>query len=236
MLIGAFGYSIYTGGFLTSLLFIDLATSTIAIRLAWIISIFTSVIGGFSGGLLWTSQGAFFSQNSKLFSETTKSEMEAVNNTFASIFATTFLGSEMIIKLFASIIYFIIPRSWGAKFILFAFYTILSLAACSVLVTITDLDSKPSYDFSYKTVSKSAGAAAKLVFTESRFALIVPYQIAFGFSTSFVTYYIFGTVISGSHHLGRTYVGLLSSVVVLTAASITLPTGEEILKGTSDFF
>ena len=226
MLIGAFGYSIYIGGFFISLLFVDTATTTMGVRFAWIISIFTSAIGGFSGGLLWTSQGAFFSLNSKFFSETTKSEIEAVNNTFASIFATTFLGCEMIIKLFASIIYFIIPRSWGAKFILFAFYTILSLAACSVIVTITDLDSKPLYDFSYKTVSKSAGAAAKLVFTESRFALIVPYQLAFGFSTSFVTYYVFGTVISGSHHLGRTYVGVLSSIVVLTAASITLPTGE----------
>ena len=194
-------------------------------NLAWLISIITAIIGGFSGGLLWTSQGAFFAQNSKLFCECTKSDIEAINNTFATIFATTFLGCEMIIKLFATIIYFIIPKSWGAKYILFALYTLLSLIACSVIATITDLDSKPSYDFSYKTISKSAGAAARLVYMEPRFALIVPYQMAFGFASSFVPYYVFGTVISGSNHLGSTYVGVLSAVVVLTAASITLPTG-----------
>ena len=224
MVIGAIGYSIYVGGFFTSLFFNDISHKTTDI--SWLISCITAAVGGFSGGLLWTSQGAFFAQNARLFSTTTKASIEAVNNTFASIFATTFLGVEMVTKLFATLVYLIIPRGWGAHHVLFLFYTILSLLACYVLASIDDLDVKPTYDFSYKTVSRSAGAAAKLVYMEPRFALIVPYQLAYGFTASFVPYYIFGTVISGSNHLGSPYVGVLSAIVVFTAASITLPTGQ----------
>ena len=229
MVIGAVGYSIYVGGFFVSLVFNDIAHKTTDI--AWLVSCVTAGVGGFSGGLLWTSQGAFFAQNARLFSTTTKAQIEAVNNTFASIFATTFLGVEMITKLFATMVYLIIPRGWGAHHVLFLLYTVLSLMACYVLAGIDDLDVKPTYDFSYKTVSRSAGAAAKLVYMEPRFALIVPYQLAYGFTASFVPYYIFGTVISGSDHLGSPYVGVLSAIVVFTAASITLPTGECVCVG-----
>jgi hypothetical protein len=229
MVIGAVGYSIYVGGFFVSLVFNDIAHKTTDI--AWLVSCVTAGVGGFSGGLLWTSQGAFFAQNARLFSTTTKAQIEAVNNTFASIFATTFLGVEMVTKLFATMVYLIIPRGWGAHHVLFLLYTVLSLMACYVLAGIDDLDVKPTYDFSYKTVSRSAGAAAKLVYMEPRFALIVPYQLAYGFTASFVPYYIFGTVISGSDHLGSPYVGVLSAIVVFTAASITLPTGECVYVG-----
>jgi hypothetical protein len=224
MVIGAVGYSIYVGGFFTSLLFIDV--SYLTTKMAWTISCSTAALGGFSGGLLWTSQGAFFAQNSKLLCSITKAQVEAVNNTFASIFATTFLGVEMISKLFATVVFLTIPTGWGARQILFAFYTILSVSSCYILAGLDDLDVKPTYDFSYKTVSRSAGAAAKLVYMEPRFALIVPYQLAFGFASSFVPYYIFGTVIAGSKKMGAAYVGVLSAVVVFTAASITLPSGE----------
>ena len=112
MVIGAVGYSIYVGGFFTSLVFNDISHKTTDI--AWLVSCVTAGVGGLSGGLLWTSQGAFFAQNARLFSTTTKAQIEAVNNTFASIFATTFLGVEMITKLFATMVYLIIPRGWGA--------------------------------------------------------------------------------------------------------------------------
>ena len=118
-----------------------------------------------------------------------------------------------------------------------------------------DLDIKPTYDFSYKTVidtimeylssylnnyiydylsltntytlsisifvfptsylqvSKCAGATAKLVYTEPRLALIVPYQLAFGFASSFVPFYVFG----GYHHLTN-----LTIIVFYTSFSLSL--------------
>ena len=52
---------------------------------------------------------------------------------------------------------------------------------------------------------------------------MIPLQIAFGFCSSFVPYYVFGTIISGSEYLGSTYVGLLSAVIVLAGAAMALP-------------
>ena len=47
--------------------------------------------------------------------------------------------------------------------------------------------------------------------------------MAFGFASSFVPYYVLGTVIADSDSLGTTYVGLLSAVIVATGASMAIP-------------
>jgi MFS family permease len=60
-----------------------------------------------------------------------------------------------------------------------------------------------------------------LVYQDSRLALLLPFQIAFGFASSFVPYYVFGTVIAD--YLGSTWVGLLSAVIVATGALIAIP-------------
>lgn len=52
---------------------------------------------------------------------------------------------------------------------------------------------------------------------------MLPFQVAFGFASSFVPFYVFGTVIAGSSSLGTTWVGLLSAVIVLTGALIAIP-------------
>ena len=54
-------------------------------------------------------------------------------------------------------------------------------------------------------------------------ALIVPFQIAFGFASSFVPYYVFGTVITDSPSLGEGYVGILSALVVFIGAIMSMP-------------
>lgn len=220
MLLGSVGYTFYVGGFFTSMVFIDLGSLTM--NMAWLTSTVTAVVGGISGGLMWTAQGALFAQNSKIFCENTGSDLEEVNNTFASIFATTFLGIEMITKLFATVIYLIIPKGW-APYVLFSLYTAASLASCFLIATMHSLGVEPTFNFTYKEVSKSAGATAKLCFKEPRMALLIPYQLAFGFTSSFVPYYIYGTLVSKSEKLGSTYVGVLSAVVALTATSVALP-------------
>jgi MFS family permease len=70
---------------------------------------------------------------------------------------------------------------------------------------------------------KGAGDAASLVQSDIRLALIMPYQLAFGFASSFVPFYVFGVIVSDSNSLGGDWVGLLSAVVTLTGASMGLP-------------
>jgi hypothetical protein len=211
LLLGVIGYSVYVCGFFFAILF-----SYSSIHMSWLLACSTAAIGGLSGGILWTAQGNFFSQNSKLFCESSGAPVDIVNTTFASIFATSFLGVEMLTKLFATLIYLLAPLS--APFLIFFLYTAVSISGCFVISRLDNLGLPPTFDFSYVAVSRNAIAAAKLVYLDIRLSLLVPFQLAFGFASSFVPYYIFGTVISDSENLGTTYIGVLSAVVVFSGA------------------
>ena len=110
-----------------------------------------------------------------------------------------------------------------ASRVIFSTYTIFSVFSCFIVALLDDLNETGSWDFTTATILINSIAAGKLVWEDPRLALMIPFQIAFGFCSSFVPYYVFGTIISGSENLGSTYVGLLSAVIVLTGAAIALP-------------
>jgi len=83
------------------------------------------------------------------------------------------------------------------------------------------LEEYGTWDFNVSTIAANSSSAARLVYEDVRLALIIPFQIAFGFASSFVPYYVFGTLVPES--LGTTYVGLLSAVIVLTGAAMAIP-------------
>ena len=87
LLLGLTGYCVYVCGFLFAVL-VPYA--------AWPVFLIACMIGGIAGGLLWTSQGRYFSRNAKLYSEASGISVEVVNTTFAGIFATAYLGLEML--------------------------------------------------------------------------------------------------------------------------------------------
>ena len=89
----------------------------------WPVFIIAACIGGISGGLLWPSQGRYFARNAKLYSEHTDESIENVNSTFAGIFASCYLGFEMLTKVLATIIFLVFPDI--AYYLIFSIYTIL---------------------------------------------------------------------------------------------------------------
>lgn len=213
LLIGVFGYCIYVCGFLLAVL--------LPRTLAWPIFMIACAIGGFSGGLLWPSQGRYFSRNSKLYSDATGVGVEKINATFAGIFAAAYLGIEMITKILATLIFIFYPSK--APAIIFTVYTVLAVVAVLGVSMLDDLQESASWDFSIETIVFNSGGAAKLLLEDPRLSLMIPFQISFGFASSFVPYYIFGTIIRGSQKLGSTYVGLLSAVIVFTGACMSIP-------------
>lgn len=66
-------------------------------------------------------------------------------------------------------------------------------------------------------------SVGNLLIEDVRLSLMIPFQVAFGFTSSFVPFYIFGTVIAKSDDLGSTYVGLLSAIIVLTGSLMAVP-------------
>lgn len=212
LLAGVTGYCVYICGFLFAIL---------VPVLAYPVFIAACAIGGIAGGLLWTAQGRYFTKNSKMYSEVMNIPVEETNSTFAGLFATSYLGLEMVTKVLATIIFLTVPT--GAPFIIFSTYTAIAVASIFFIAGLNDLNEKGTWDFSCDTITTNVGAVAKLVYEDSRISLMIPFQVAFGFASSFVPYYVFGTVIAGSDKLGSTYVGLLSAIIVLTGASMAIP-------------
>lgn len=209
---GVCGYCIYIAGFLFSLL---------VPSLAWPVFMTACSIGGVAGGLLWTSQGRYFARNAKLYSTSTGITVEKVNATFAGVFAISYLGLEMVTKGLATVLFLATPDH--ALAIIFSAYTIIAAMAAMVVLTLSDLKEEGTWDFNSQAVLTNAGATGKLVYEDPRLALLLPFQIAFGFASSFVPYYVLGTVVADSDSLGSTYVGLLSAVIVFTGALMAMP-------------
>lgn len=212
LLAGVLGYCIYIAGFLFSIL---------VPALAWPVFLTSASIGGIAGGLLWPSQGRYFARNAKLYSEATGIPVEKVNSSFAGIFATSYLGLETITKVLATLLFLAFPSSADA--IVFTVYTALAALAVLVVMSLSELEEYGSWDFNSQAIYLNVGSAGRLVYEDVRLALMLPFQVCFGFTSSFVPYYVFGTVIAGSSSLGGTYVGLLSAIIVLTGASIAIP-------------
>lgn len=156
-----------------------------------------------------------------MYAESINENNDITNSTFAGIFATSYLGCEMITKVLATIIFLQFPDS--APFIIFTIYTTISVCATFVMLGLNDLNDKGTSDFSGKAIIANVGSVVSLVVSDNKLALMIPFQIAFGFASSYVPFYIFGTVIGDSDSLGGTYIGLLSAIIVLTGAIIAIP-------------
>jgi len=213
LLLGVIGYCIYVGGFLFAIL---------VPAIAWPVFLISASIGGIAGGLLWPSQGRYFAKNAKLYADNSSISVEKVNSTFAGVFATSYLGFEMITKVLATLISLAFPSA--AYYLIFSIYTVLAVSSCVVIAQfVSELEEYGSWDFSVQAIFLHVGSAANLIVRDVRLLLVVPFQISFGFTSSFVPYYILGTVIAGSSNLGSTYVGLLSALIVLAGSVTAVP-------------
>lgn len=213
LVMGVGGYCVYVLGFLLAIVLKD------AVR--WPVFILSACVGGMAGGLLWTAQGRYFSKNASLYSEVSEIPLDAVNSKFAGIFAFSYLGLECITKLLATIVF--IANESNAPSIIFTIYTVIAFLASFGMTRIDDLDEHGSWLFESDVISVNVAATGSLLISDSRLSLMIPFQIAFGLASSFVPFYVFGTVIDESDELGGTYIGVLGSVVVLTGAVIAIP-------------
>ena len=216
LLLGVMGYCVYVFSFLLAVLLLEEVPA-----LSWALATVGAITGGAAGGLLWTAQGRYFARNATLYAQQTRQPLEVVNANLSALFATSFLGIETAMKLLATVFFLIFPTS--APAVVFTIYFLVASASVVVVSYLEDLDETGTGAWTYRAVSEDAGKVSRLVYFDRRLTLLLPFQIAFGFASSFVPYYVFGTVIADSSELGSTWVGLLSAVVVLMATLMALP-------------
>lgn len=144
-----------------------------------------------------------------------------MNSDFAAIFAASYLGLETITKVLATVLFITTPAN--APFVIFTVYSAIAVLSVLFIARLHPLNEPGTWDFEFTVILNNAASAGRLMCSEPRLALLIPFQIAFGFASSFVPFYVFGTVIADSDNLGKTYVGLLSSIIVLTGATTAMP-------------
>lgn len=171
--------------------------------------------------MLWTAQGKYFSVNAILYAEALDIPVEDVNTQFAGIFAATYLGLEMLTNMIATGVYFGIEENANA--VVFSLYAMIALLSCICMGAISNLDEYGSWELDMADTAVHMGATLALLREDLRLLLMVPTQVSFGLVTSFVPYYIFGTVIADSGNLGEEYVGVLAAVAVFAGAAVAIP-------------
>lgn len=227
---GLAGYCLYIGGFLFAVIFKGVDW------VSWSVYMLTCVIGGLSGGLLWTAQGRYFANNSKKFSEALEyevangeasaetqedAEISKVNARFASIFAFIYLGCEALTKVTATILFLFCGQY--ATYIVFTVYSVAAVAGTIFFMGCSDLGDKGTGDVTFEATFRGVGDATKLLMSDRRLALLMPYQWSFGVAGSFIGYYVFGFIVSNSENLGNTWVGLLSAIITITGSAMAVP-------------
>lgn len=221
LFVGVLGYCLYVLGFMLSVIFREAA---------WGIFIVASIIGGTAGGLLWTAQGKYFAANAILYADAVDGPVEVVNAQFAGIFAGTYLGCEMVAGLIASGVYF--GMDDYANAVVFSIYTLITVLSVLGMLVISNLDEYGNWEIDYEVVIANATSTLRLLRADTRLLLMVPYQAAFGFVSTFVPYYIYGSVVADSDNLGEEYVGVLAAVAVFAGAAVAIPAAEvAVLRG-----
>lgn len=216
MLIGLTGYTIQA-----SLFFCCIVTVNFSSSLTWMLAMPSYIIGGLSAGIVWTAQGRIYRLHAKLYAERTGHNLSHVNNQFAAIFTAYFLGFEALLKFMSTVIYFLI--SHRAEYVIFLSYAVLAWIACLIGYRLLDLDEPPSMNVSWTSVGENAALTGKLLYMDAKLMLLVPFQIAYGLTSSMMTFYIIGTVIAGSSQLGASYVGFFAAIVVVAGAVVAAP-------------
>lgn len=189
----------------------------------WPAAIIGAAIGGFAAGNLWTAQGAYFGETVKVYCKISNKDSKEVTSMLGSYFAFTYLFFEVGCKLLSSLLYL---TNYGDSFV-YVVFTILAVAATAGMSTITNMS---SYLDEVETGDKKSGfttekvmGALNIVRTDKRMLYMWPSLMSFGVLSSFLNYYVNGTIVKES--IGKNYIGYLGSVVAGTAAICSLGFG-----------
>jgi MFS family permease len=115
-------------------------------------------IGGIGAGALWTGQGSYYSLNARAYALAKRdADSSAALANFASIFASTYLLLETLLKMFATIIYIVKDKQGEWKSIVFGLYVTVAFVSV-VLFSLTVKNLKPYLDLDALVSDGVAGA------------------------------------------------------------------------------
>jgi len=202
VLFGMGFYCLYAG------LFVIAAVAKDAVEVQWVTFCAGSVCAGIAAGVLWTSQGGYFSRTVDLILEQEpESDRAAISAKLAGQFAFVYLGFEVAAKLLWAFLDWVGMQGW----IIAIIFTLIGVGSLLLQMRARALDTAQAPAHWTSKVK-----AAAFTWRDPVIFLLGGLNITFGFCAAFMNGYVNANYTS--KQLGSFAVAMLAAFTALTAA------------------
>ena len=181
LMMGMSMFCVYTGCFFFAALFPGAAKA---------LALVGAMVGGFGAGILWTSQGSYFTEAAEEYSKLSGKDLSETTSYFGGTFAFTLLAEETSLDLFSTLLVHELNVHWG--FVFCVYFVVAVLATVGMLVV-----KKYPIDASEGQASgcNKAAATINLLVNDSKMKYMIGLNASFGFAGAFVDSFVNGEVI-----------------------------------------
>jgi hypothetical protein len=124
------------------------------------------------------------------------------------------MALEITLKVLSSV-YLMCFLSPKAKILLFAVFSLVANIASLAMLSLLEVDSEIQ-EMNLHIDIFNLLTIGQLFLRDTWFALMMPYQFVFGFASSYIPFYVFGTIVKSSEALGGDKsIGFFSALVIL---------------------
>jgi len=184
-----------------------------------------SSLAGLGAGILWSSQGSYFAQASKLLA--VEGEEKAVTARLSGVFAVRYLAWEFAVKLLVSLV-----QSLQLEGLSIAAVGVLAVVATAIFSRYEALPGEQERQPVQRNQVVEKLASVVALWPDPLIWLLSPTNIAFGFGSAFMNGYFNAEITS--REVGREFIGTLTACTVASAAlssSFYSSLGEQYGKG-----
>lgn len=215
LIVGMFIYCTYTACFV---IFSLCSIPSIATAAALI----GALLGGIGGGFLWTAQGSYFTRVSEEYADAKGITMDKASSKFGGIFAAIYLGEEVFMRLFSSLVI----HFWGWSWLwIFIAYTVIAIVSTILMYFVKKypITDKERAEMSSTSAFDKSTATWRLIVSNHKMKYMFPLCAVFGLSAAVMTSFVNGQVVRVAlDDMNSVNVGLLSSITSIVAAVMSI--------------
>jgi MFS family permease len=214
--IGMWLYCTYVGCFVIATMFPSMKTFSV---------ILGATIGGISGGFLWTAQGSYLARASNEYAMAKGRSIEDATALFSGIFAGIYLGEEVVLKIFSSVMILHFRWSWLG---VFSGYTVIALISSLLMIFITDFTEAEEEERENDLHSNfyKATVTFRLLAKDPKMKYMIPLNASFALSSVFLNTFVNSEVVRiVLKDSNSKYIGLLSSITSAVGGTMSVVFG-----------
>ncbi len=183
-----------------------------------------AVVGGLGGGFLWTAQGSYFARAAENYAFAKSISIEDATSLFGGIFAGIYLGEEVVMRLFSSIM-LTWDWSWAA---VFTGYTMIAIVSAFLMVFVTDyqMSDVEQRRNNSQSVFYKATVTFRLLLDDPKMRYMAPLSATFSLSSVLIGTFVNGEVLRVAlSDVDSAQIGTLTSVTAAVGGLLSVVFG-----------